>query len=209
MERSKPKELPLIRHKRSISGPQKLSTSCFLDKPTAPSSVNLLEKVSKRHAMISESLDPHLAAKVIKEYVVPLFHCKSTQGLGQSNILEKFTIIEKFRIENEYLKDELEKIKLSCFHFDQEKFELKSELDYYKNVLFNVEMHLECVNFTSNQLVKHNSRLEKHLEYGTFYKNTYDIMKNKHANKNRLLSEQLSEEKNKNHIRFCSYFHIP
>ena len=202
MERSKTREFRLIHHKRSVSGPQKLSTSCIIDRPIGHSSVNLLEKISKRNKLFSDTLDPHLAAKVIKEYVVPLFHCKSTQGLGQSNILEKFTIIEKFRIENEYLREELEKLKNSCFHFDQEKFGLQAELDYCKGMLLKVEMHLECVNFISHQLVKHNSRLEKQLENGQFYKNNYDILKNKHVNKNRKLTELLNEEKNNNHIRF-------
>lgn len=203
MESVKSTDYFRVSHKRSISGPYKLTSSTLFDKATVSSSSNLLKNLKKRNKIEIDVVNPHLAARVIKDYLVPLFnHKTSSYKLGKSHISEKFIIIENLQSDNERLKSEMEKLKDKYFGFDQEKFQLQSEIKYLKALLPDLQANMEYINFNSIQLVKHNNRLEKQLEFGTFYKTNFDLTKTECIEKNHILSEQLHEENSKNYIRF-------
>lgn len=196
-------------HTRSTSGPSystKLSTTTFIEKSSFSANNNYLDRLRRRKERQAEAIDPHIAAKVVKSYLVPMIKYKSSSKLDQSKLMIDLNLIERLQTENERLREVIININSANSYNAQQHYELQCEYDHLKDVMMIYESLLQCINFSMNQGIKHCSRLEKQLEYGKFHKTKSDLFRAEYIKKNKILSEALHEEKTLNNIRFIKKY---
>ena len=196
-------------HSRSISGPN-LSTISFIksyqhEKLSTDSSLSSFEKLKQRKLPKTDTVDPHLAAKVVRNYLVPLFSHKFSNKNPQNSVVGDITLIEKLQSENESLRQELEKQKYESRNFNQRIFELESENKIFKQKISKYEIEFQFETFNLNQTLKSYHRLDKKLEFAEYHKEKAEFIRKNISEKYKTLSDSVIKERDLNNIRL--FFH--
>jgi predicted DNA-binding protein YlxM (UPF0122 family) len=207
---------------QNISSPDSLpKITNFSTSPSVTST--LLNRVQRRRSGNSVNIDPKLAAEVIKKYLLPMFensrifsedlqrkhqmglgfHCKdSGKIMKETNVYCELKLSEKLSNELEKTNCLLQTAQQRVDFFEQEKFEMQSEIRYLKEInetlninynSFRVQLNSYCQKLQSYEMKMY--MIQKQLEH-------YKALDKVNQEKISSLSQNLHNERNLNDIRF-------
>lgn len=191
---------------------------------TSPSlNSSLLNQIKTRNNKKEEIVDPVLAAKIVKNYLLPMFeknnkkitnaNRKKAMGLNQNEVLgsrdstaestvyEELKLSEKLLIKLESLTEKAEKAEENACLFGQEKFELLDEIKILKqnNETLATNFEIGQLQLNEHTKISHSNEMKmyfilKQLEH---YRKLYKASEEKLHE----LSQDLHNERNINDIR--------
>jgi len=172
----------------------------------------------------TNSLDitPEMAAKVAREYLLPIFQYdlrKKSQPKRNSltaklegskgTVLEDIKLSDKLYSELQHLKLELESRTREFTKAQQEKELATKDYDFVKQQLIGKESDFKVLSYEYEMLLKENQSLKQELSQFKETLTNYDSQFYELESRKKELEKTLHEEKANNDIRFFYYLYFP
>lgn len=211
----------------SFKSNQKLPKICNLSTtPTLTS--GLVSRLKTRNQKSEFEISPQYAAQVVKNYLLPMFesaksHQKdlnrhqlmgltseyaSRDSTAESSVYKELKLSERLLNELETLKTELEEAKHQASLCEQEKFELRAEIQNLTREKEEVCTNLKFTNMQSNLSVRSYQTYEMKTYMMQKQLDNYKKMISSSKEKLNLVSQDLHSELNKNDIRLIPQIYL-